>query len=61
MQRILTQWAYLDYNAVSPIDYTILFSEYLDKGWEIVQISTAVDRLCDKPIIVVTAIMKEAL
>ena len=59
MKNIVTQWAYLNYLAEAPADFTMLFSNYVDEGWEITQISTAIDRFEGQPIIVVTALLEK--
>ena len=59
MKKILTQWAYLNYNPGEPTDYTSLFSEQLEDGWEIVSISSALDDFNGMRIIVVTALLEK--
>ena len=57
MKRIVTRWAYLNYDSGEAIDYTMLFSEQINEGWEIQDLSSAVDSYSGKPIIVLTALL----
>ncbi|MBD5219506.1 MAG: hypothetical protein HDS72_04585 [Bacteroidales bacterium] len=59
MKKILTHWAYLNYDLAEAVDYTSLFSEQLEQGWEIESISTAVDSYNGMRIIVVTALLEK--
>lgn len=59
MRSIITQWSRLNLAAGAPTDYTMLFSDYIDLGWELIQISTAVDRYGEERIIIVTALLEK--
>lgn len=59
MKSIITKWAYLKYELEEPIDYSEVFSEEIDKGWDILSVSTAIDTYNGEKIIVLTALLSK--
>lgn len=57
MNKIVTKWTYIDYALEEPIDYTMLFSEEIDDGWEFVSLSSAIDTYRGNEIIILTALL----
>lgn len=57
-KRIVTRWSEMNYrNEGVAMDLTMLFSEEINEGFDIEQISTAVDCYGDRRVLVVTALL----
>lgn len=58
MRSIITKWAYINYGG-APNDFSELFSEDVDAGWQIVSVSSCLDSLEGCKIIVLTAVLEK--
>lgn len=59
MNKIVTKWAYLNYELEEPIDYTMVFSEEIDEGWKFLSLNSALDTYQGRKIIVLTALLEK--
>ena len=57
MQKILTAWAYMNYASEEQHDFTMLFSEEIENGWQIASLSSALDTYQGRRIVVITALL----